>query len=247
MPKTPRPLIGITGNTRIGGAWGECSKGSRLDFLDESYPAGVEAAGGLPLIIPIYTAQENIARVLERIDGLILSGGPDILPRFYEQEPRPGLGEVNYELDLMELSLAREALDTDLPILGICRGIQVLAAVGGGTLFQDLETELPGCLKHRVAVDKATLSHQVEVIRPSRLHEIVDEDRIWVNSGHHQAVKDLPPGWQASAKAADGVIEAMELPGERFCLGVQWHPEGTARHDPASQAIFQALVQAAGL
>lgn len=244
MTKTQRPLIGVTTSTMIGGAWCRYSAGHKMDYLFREYTASLISAGGAPLAVPVMGQEEVLASILDRLDGLLLTGGPDLLPAHYGQDPMPGLGEVDADLDRMELTLTGLALKRELPILGICRGIQVLAVAGGGSLIQDIGSQVPDPLKHDQPADKGVVSHRIQVAEPSRLHDILGLEEISVNSGHHQAVKTLPSGFKVSARAADGVIEALELDGERFVVGVQWHPEGTADWDAPSQDLFQAFVRA---
>jgi len=244
MTEPGRPLIGVTTSTTIGGAWSRYSAGHKMDYLYREYTRSLVLAGGAPLAVPVVGERGVLAAVLDRLDGLLLSGGPDILPARYGQDPQPGLGEVDAELDEMELTLAGLALESRLPILGICRGLQVLAVAGGGSLIQDIRAQVPGCLRHDQPADKAVCTHRVRVEEPSRLREILGRGELWVNSGHHQAVETPPPGFKVAARAADGVIESLELPGERFVLGVQWHPEGTSAWDPPSLELFKAFIRA---
>ncbi len=239
-----RPLIAVTCSTFYGKPWGEYSNNQRLDYVPQEYIASVEMAGGLPLCLPLVEDPETIGAIMERVDGLILTGGPDINPQFYDQEPRPNLGEIDYELDLLELETARMAVDTGRPVLGICRGIQLLAAAFGGELIQDIPTETENTLNHDQKASKAVMTHKVFIDRSSLLHEIVGQEEIWVNSKHHQAVGTLPQGFAAAAHSSDGLIEAMENPNYPFLLGLQWHPEGTSGVDEPSLRIFQALVEA---
>jgi putative glutamine amidotransferase len=179
------------------------------------------------------------------VKGLILSGGPDVNPRRFGEEPLAGLGEVDEALDRMELMAVRLAIDKNLPVLGICRGIQVLNVALGGTLYQDIASQMPESLCHTPKADKAVNTHSVRIEPGNQLHKLVGQREIWVNGKHHQAVKDLASGLVATAHAKDGVVEAVELPGKRFVLGLQWHPEGTWREDLYSQKLFAAFVKAA--
>ncbi len=241
-----RPLIAVTCSTRYGQPWGAYSKHHRLDYVPEEYISSLETAGGLPVCLPVLEKPETVAAILKRADGLVLTGGPDINPRFYNQEPRPGLGEVDHKLDLMELEAARAAAGIGLPTLGICRGIQILAAAFEGGLIQDIPIETDNTLSHDQKADKAVLAHKVRVEPGTLLHGILELDEIWVNSTHHQAVAALPRGFRVAAQSADGLVEAIENPEHPFTLGVQWHPEGTFREDEPSRKIFKALVAAAG-
>jgi putative glutamine amidotransferase len=240
-----RPLIGITCSRAVGGAWGLYSPGHLMDYVFSEYSQAVLAAGGAPLIIPAAQNEESIQVILNRVGGLILTGGPDVHPRFYGEQPIEGVGEIDEALDLMELEVAKTAVAKDLPILAICRGIQALNVSRGGSLYQDLRSQVPGSISHGQKADKAVLTHTVRIERETRLFAILGSAEIWVNSKHHQAIKAAAPDLSVSARATDGVIEAVEHPEKRFVLGVQWHPEGTWRSDPSSLKLFQALIEAA--
>ena len=241
-----KPVIGITGFPAVGRSWSQEIASQQGDVLIQDYPLSVEAAGGLPVGLPLPESLQTMAELVTRLDGLILSGGVDLHPRMYGEEPRPGLGDTNYHQDQMNRAALLAAMEAGIPVLGICRGHQLMCAALGGGLYQDLPTQRPDCLDHVQKASPREAAHQVEVAPGSLLDSILGERRLWVNSHHHQAVKELPEGFTASAHASDGVVEAMEHPGHRFLLSVQWHPEGTAlAGDQASQRIFRALVAAA--
>lgn len=240
-----RPLIGITCSRSVGGKWSSYSLGHFQDFVFDSYSRGVLACGGAPLLVPIIQNKQSLSAICDALDGMIFSGGPDLNPRFYKQEPVPGIKEVDEDSDRTALELIRQALARDLPVLGICRGIQVLNVALGGTLYQDVSTEFETTVNHNQQADRAIATHTVTLVPDTQLREIVKRKKIWVNSKHHQAVKDLAPGLSACAYAADGLIEAVEKPGQRFVMAVQWHPEGLWPHDPSARRLFQALVKAA--
>jgi putative glutamine amidotransferase len=225
-----RPVIGITCSRVVGGAWGLYSPGHLMDYVFSEYSEAVLAAGGAPLIVPAAQNEESIQGILDRLNGLILTGGPDVNPRFYGEQPLDGLGEIDETLDLMELETAKTAVAKDLPILAICRGIQTLNVSQGGSLYQDLRSQIPGSISHGQKADKAILTHTVRIERETRLFTILGS---------------AAPGLAVSARASDGIIEAVEHTERRFVLGVQWHPEGTWRRDPSSLKLFQALIEAA--
>jgi len=216
-----------------------------MDYTFAEYSQALLAVGGAPVLIPVAQNPESITAILGRLSGLILSGGPDLNPRFYGEQPLDGLGEVDEGLDLMELEVARAAVNRDMPTLAICRGVQVLNVSQRGTLYQDVGSQVSGAINHGQKADKGVLTHMVRIAPDSRLSAILESEEIWVNSKHHQAVQAAGPGLVISAQANDGVIEAVEHPGKRFVLGVQWHPEGTWQHDPHSRKLFEALIQAA--
>lgn len=211
------PIIGITANYTD----------ERLSTLAEGYYASVLAAGGSPVIIPPYANRDALVELLPTLDGLLLSGGADIDPRYMGEEPRYDLlHTINPTRDNQELMLTLLATDLGLPILGICRGIQTLAAALGGSVHQDIYAALgDNLLNHDQAEERGVATHWVNIDEGSRLAEIFGEKSLFVNTFHHQAVSRVPQGFAVSAVATDGVIEAMEATDGRSIIGVQWHPE----------------------
>ena len=196
-----KPLIGITANYSEG----------QLQ-LAPGYFRSVEAAGGIPVIIaPKRMPDVNVSLLLDRIDGLLLSGGADINPILVGEDPVPALSGINSERDLFELTLTRLAYNRQIPMLGICRGIQVLAVALGGTVMQDIATSLPqaSLIKHSQKADRATATHFVQAVEGSRIEQLLGK-RFAVNSFHHQAVDSCGPRFRITAQSADGVIEAIE-------------------------------------
>lgn len=243
--KQGTPLIAITCSRLTGGAWGVYSLGHFMDYTFSDYSQAILKAGGAPVIIPAAQDRKSLEAILGSVQGLILSGGPDIHPRCYGEEPLAALGEVDEALDRMEILAAKLALEMDLPLLGVCRGIQVLNVALGGTLFQDIASQVPDSICHTPKTDKAVNTHTVRIEPGSRLRRIFGRREFWVNGKHHQAVKSLAPGLVAAARARDGIVEAVEFQEKRFAIGVQWHPEGTWREDPFSKKLFDAFVQEA--
>jgi putative glutamine amidotransferase len=186
---------------------------------------------------------------LDGVDALVLTGGGDVDPARYGEAPHSTFSAAEPGRDGFELALARAAIDRGMPVLAICRGVQVLNVAAGGTLVQDIEAQLPGALAHRVDTTPTTIAHEVWVGAGSTLATLLadrlDGDSLLVNSRHHQAVKQLAPGFVATATAPDGVIEAIERPDLPFCVGVQWHPENFWRTGEF-RALFEGLVKAAG-
>ena len=172
-------------------------------------------------------------------DGLLLPGGGDMDPKFYGQERIPACGEPNLLRDAAEPLLLRAFLDADKPVLGICRGIQVMNAVLGGDLYQDIKP-----FEHLPHNGHWAKVHTVTVRRGTLLSRILGQDTVLVNSQHHQAVDRVAPGFTLAALSEDGIVEAIEKPDARFCLGVQWHPEWLSDADPAMQGLFDAFVNA---
>lgn len=215
LPRAERPLIGITGNF-----------GERGSELAEGYYASVEAAGGVPLVIPPGLSPEALCSLLDRIDGVLLSGGADVNPLFVGEEPIPQLGGINPRRDASELLLVRLAYDRQIPLFGICRGIQVLAMALGGSVYQDLGACLPDVklIKHSQNLERGVASHKVEAEEGSLMHRLLGKE-IFVNSFHHQAVNEPGPRLRVTARSADGVVEAVESTEKKSICGVQWHPE----------------------
>ncbi len=244
MPaKDCKALIGITCSRMVGAAWSQLSKGHFINYTLEAYGRAVVACGGAPVLVPVSQATAGLELILDRLDGLILSGGPDVHPRHYHAMPLSGLAEVDDELDRMELELARLAIERDMPLLGICRGIQILNVACGGSLIQDIGSQVPGALLHNPSLDKGIMSHTVRIEHDTLLGRIIGKNEIWVNGRHHQAVDKVAPSLSVSAVAPDGIVEAVEDSSRRFVIGVQWHPEGTWSSDTYSLRLFEALVE----
>ncbi len=209
-----RPIIGITGNYDAG----KCT-------LLEGYYRSVLEAGGTPLIIPPSDDTDAMVSLLERVDALILSGGGDINPLYLGEEPLRELGGINPARDWHELMLVRLAANRQIPILGICRGIQVMTAAFGGKLYQDIYKEAAATLKHSQETDRHVATHTIHITSSSLLQRIFGTEALPVNTFHHQAVKEAAPGFTVSALSPDGLIEAVESTEHKSMIGVQWHPE----------------------
>jgi putative glutamine amidotransferase len=205
------------------------------------YPEAIERAGGIPVIVPLLRP-DAIGPLLDRVDGVCLPGGPDIQPSVYGAEPHPELGPTEPRVDAVELALVRAADKRKLPILGICRGMQLLNVARRGTLHQHLPDVVGTGVKHRQPEPGGVPTHRIETAPRSRLRATLGGPGLDVNSFHHQAVQRLGRGLVATAWADDGTIEAIENPGDRLVIGVQWHAEGLLAHDP----LFELLIAAAG-
>ncbi|HWP59393.1 MAG TPA: gamma-glutamyl-gamma-aminobutyrate hydrolase family protein [Candidatus Acidoferrales bacterium] len=200
--------------------------------------------GAVPLVVPPGIPQTALERLWQDLDGLLVTGGSfDIHPRHYGEEPGPALGEIKDGRTQFELELIACALQRDRPVLGICGGEQAINVALGGSLYQDIRASLPDALEHESAAGTSG-AHPVRVAPATRLHAIVGEDALTVNTRHHQAVKQLGRGLVASAISPDGVIEGIESENFRFLLGVQWHPELLIARDAAQRKIFAAFVAA---
>lgn len=237
MGAAKRPFIGVTAGTLQG-------DGPPAFGMSAAYVAALEAAGAVTVLLP--PQEPGLApQTLARLDGLLLAGGGDLDPSLYGEEPLPGLGRLDPPRDAWEMALCRGALAYGLPLLAICRGIQVLNVAAGGSLYQDIPSQLPGSWKHSQDAPRWHPTHEVQVTPGSRLAALVGEGPCRVNTFHHQAVKAVAPGFRPVAVARDGVVEALEGPGDGFCLGVQWHPEGMAARDERTRRLFAGFVAAA--
>ncbi|MEK6813450.1 MAG: gamma-glutamyl-gamma-aminobutyrate hydrolase family protein [Nitrospirota bacterium] len=227
-----RPWIGITADLeRSGSRWKAAA--------DRSYALCVEESGGLPVLLCPLKKVERVSSILDRLDGLICSGGEDLAPSFYGERRAFPITPSPPDRDRFEAGLLAGALRRGLPVLAVCYGMQLLNVVRGGSLYQDIPSQYPLALKHRSS------RHDVSVRRSSRLGEILGRGVISVASSHHQAVKEVGRGLVVSAAAPDGIVEAIEDPRLPFVLGVQWHPESDRRR-AATRRLFAAFVRSAG-
>jgi putative glutamine amidotransferase len=221
--------------------------GKSMVGIPEAYMQAVIKAGGLPVIIPETVCPAELDGLSQRLDGLLLTGGADVDPLRFNGEPNSKVYGVDALRDEVEIDLARLAASSDLPFLGICRGIQVINVALGGTLFTDIADQLPGALKHDYdsSTERAREAHPVQLEAGSRLAHILGGNSVNVNSLHHQGIQDIAASLRPIGSASDSLVEAVELPGHPFGLGVQWHPE--AMPDSLQmQALFRAFVEAAG-
>lgn len=205
----------------------------------------VEEAGGLPVLIPISIKDEALREIYERLDAVLLPGGGDMRPNIYGAEMNPLTDNIDDARDHVEVNLTRWAVDDDLPVLGICRGHQVVNVALGGTLIQDVPSEIGTDILHNVTVPRNSRPHDVNIDPGSRLASILGTTTIAVNSLHHQSVGVAAPDACVTAYSPDGVVEALEMPHKKFVLSVQWHPEDLYRDDPAMKRLFKAFVEAA--
>jgi putative glutamine amidotransferase len=213
---------------------------------NRTYIRALVEAGGAPLLIPSLMDKTLLRAVYGVLDGLLLSGGVDVDPAHYGEAAHPDLGEVDGERDETELALTRWAMEQDLPLLAICRGIQVLNVALGGSLYQDIQAQIPGAARHNWSsgYPRSHLSHPVVIEEETTLAGILGTTFLPVNSLHHQSVKEVAPALTVVARAPDQVVEAVEAAGHPFAIGVQWHPEDLIASDVRAQRLFNALVQA---
>lgn len=214
--------------------------------VNHDYINAVTDAGGIPLVIPPMANEGRLLAALERCDGLLLTGGDDVNPACYGEEKLPCCGELTPERDHAEPILIGHALKRGMPILGICRGMQILNAALGGTLYQDIALQFGDALKHPCYDIPAGDAHAMNILPDTLLRRVMGTAQCMVNSRHHQAVKKLAGGMKICAQAPDGLIEGMEAADGRPILCVQWHPESIQRRLPEHLKVFQWLVSEAG-
>jgi putative glutamine amidotransferase len=236
-----KPLIGISCGTFHDRAWCPPSYGHRQTYVD-----AVLRAGGAPLLIPPVTDEATLRVLYERLDGILLAGGGDIAPSNYGDQPHEKLGLVDAARDESELPIARWAVAEGKPLLGICRGVQVINVALGGTLYQDIPTQISPSLSHTLSYEREDwtyMAHEIRIAPDSRFARVMGVQAMTINSLHHQSVRDLAPGLRAVAWAPDGIIEAVEGQGGSFLLGVQCHPEALqAAADTRWQSLFLAFI-----
>ncbi|HNW04769.1 MAG TPA: gamma-glutamyl-gamma-aminobutyrate hydrolase family protein [Oscillospiraceae bacterium] len=232
-----KPLIGIT---------------TLVDEERESYwmlPLYTEAvakSGGVPVILPPLAGADEAAPAVRALDGLLFTGGEDIDPSYYGEEPRPEIGNISAKRDVSEFLLMKEAVAAGKPVFCICRGFQLLNVFFGGTLYQDLPSQYDSVIRHRQEKPYDEPAHAVSVAEGSPLSRIAGAEGFGVNSRHHQAVKDLGRGLFAMAISEDGLVESAFAPGRPFVMGVQWHPEHMFARDEVSRKLFSAFIEACG-
>jgi putative glutamine amidotransferase len=214
--------------------------------VGQTYVRAVAEAGGLPVVLPPTLTTEDWPQLVERLDGLLLTGGEDVAPCRYGQEPEAWLGGVDEERDASELGLVRATLEGGLPVLAICRGHQLLNVALRGTLYQDISAHFPEALDHAYVPGRPMeeIAHSVTLAPKSLLAHILGGEEFPVNSAHHQSVKRVGEGLRIVARAPDGIVEGVESLDHPFCVGVQWHPEAMVKVDEAMRPLFAALVEA---
>ncbi len=242
---TKKPLIGCTTYRKT------IPQTPPLEILGlmPSYIEAITAAGGLPVMIPLGLSAENILAILDRVDGLLLPGGGDIDPHEYEQNGRvhEKIYSLDKDRDRVELLVAQTAVSQQKPLLAICRGHQLLNVALGGTLWADIESEMPDGMAHdnHGKQPRTYLAHTVTITPGSTLAHLIGGQETAVNSLHHQGIRQLAPSLIAVATAPDGLIEATEIREHPFALSVQWHPENLIHTEPQMRSLFQGLINAA--
>ncbi|HKP38964.1 MAG TPA: gamma-glutamyl-gamma-aminobutyrate hydrolase family protein [Pyrinomonadaceae bacterium] len=238
MSTLTRPRIGITMRIEL--------ESDRF-YLSRHYSEAVEAAGGAPVHIPLIPNQDFIRNVVENLDGILLPGSDsDVDPLRYDHDPHPKLGHVHPIKDETDLLVLREAEERAMPLFAICFGMQVLNVSRGGTLIQDIASQWPDAIKHEQGTPRDRHSHKVRVVEDSLMGRLAGSDHAPVNSHHHQAMEKVGRELVATAWSPDGLVEAVEDPrGDRFVVGVQWHPELGWERDDFARALFETFVSEA--
>jgi len=222
----------------------------RCWIMSQRYVRTLTASGAVPWIVPLMDDPETLRAIYDRVDGVFLPGGVDIDPLSYNESKTTACGRVDSDRDRTEIMLADWAMKDKKPILAVCRGAQLLSVAAGGTLYQDLDKEYPGAIKHdyfpKAGVHtRQDLVHPVDVVPDTRLSRVLGTNKVLVNSMHHQGIKRLAPTLIANAFAPDGLIEGVESVTDDFVLGVQWHPEDLADSEPKMRSLFDAFIEAA--
>ena len=214
----------------------------------QNYFEAVCAAGGVPLLIPPCSKGLNPEDFLEYVDGILFSGGEDVSPLTYNENPLKELGATNLERDRWEIALYKAAVGRNLPVLGICRGIQIMNVAEGGSLYQDINVQTKSTLGHFPdQMPMESLHHFIEIKKESKLHQVYQRERLLVNSFHHQAVKEPGAVFNITARSGDGIIEAFERPDRDFVLGLQFHAEALPKLDAFYLAPFKSLIDYAAV
>lgn len=214
--------------------------------LMPSYIDAIRSAGGLPVMIPLGLSEEELRGIFKRLDGVLLPGGGDVEPGLYHGRMDIAVWGIDRDRDSTEITLARMAVAEEKPILAICRGLQVFNVALGGSLWEDIELLVPGSIIHNLPDEfpRNHLAHPITTVAGSRIAQHLGKNESWVNSIHHQAIRDLAPELAITATAPDGMIEAAEVGGHKFAVGVQWHPENLINDDSAMLNLFKGFVTA---
>lgn len=241
MANESRPVIGIPARSVV-----DSNNGFRYSGIPLTYSNAVERAGGAPVLIPLQLSEDTLRAIYSRIDALLLAGGVDVHPKEFGEEIEPFCGEIDTSRDETELRVTRWALNDGRPIFGICRGIQMLNVAAGGSLYQDIPSQLETDLSHsyRTGDPYNLRAHSIEFDPTSRMAQVFGATKMDVNSLHHQSLKGVAPGLRVIARAPDGVVEAVESADDRFIIGVQFHPE-LLDDDERMAKLFKAFVDSA--
>ena len=213
--------------------------------LLNTYTRAIEASGGLPFIIPYTESEEQIKEYVTRCDGVLFSGGCDVEPKRFGEETKESCGVIQKNRDALEFAVFKRAFEKKKPIMGICRGAQVINVALGGSLYQDIPTEIPSDIPHRQPQPRTEPSHEVKILSDTPLMELIGKERMTANSFHHQAIKALGDGLEVMALADDGIIEAVYHTGDSYVIAYQWHPERLYTIDEDNMILFTDFIKAA--
>ena len=231
-----KPIIGITCiQANI--------KGKKVNTINDFYFDAVQKAGGVPVIIPSVTDEETIEEYARILDGVVFTGGHDVWPQRFGEEPVKQVVEITHERDQLELVLFHKSYGAGIPILGICRGLQLVNIALGGTLYQDIYSQVEGVGGHSFGYNPEEVYHSIQIEEGSIMKEIYNRETVHVNSEHHQAIKDLGRDLKVTSRAPDGIIESIESTNDKFVFAVQYHPEAIAPKYPEHQKIFNYFVE----
>ncbi|EKU50455.1 gamma-glutamyl-gamma-aminobutyrate hydrolase family protein [Staphylococcus massiliensis] len=236
-----RPVIGISCNISKYLDGPLC--GHKRFFLNEDYVDAVIKNNGVPILLPIHEDASILKQQVEMLDGLIITGGQDISPLIYGEDPMPLLGEVNPKRDQYDLKLLDLAIQREIPILGICRGMQIINVFFGGTMWQDISYKDGVTYKHFQQGETTDLTHKVSIAKDTKLYQLLQTETLMVNSFHHQTIHHLASPLKATATANGGIIEGFEHKDYDFLLGVQWHPEMLHQTEDVMNRLFDFVIQ----
>ncbi|CAG9607548.1 gamma-glutamyl-gamma-aminobutyrate hydrolase family protein [Pseudoneobacillus rhizosphaerae] len=232
-----KPIIGITG------AYIKRNEHMEGVYVHHDYHKSVAANGGIPVILPFINPEMTL-ETLPLCDGIILSGGEDVDPQFYGQDPHIHLGPTLPDRDLVEIEIVKYAIKNNIPILAVCRGVQILNVALGGTLIQDIPSQMKEPIQHSQTVERSRDTHWVNISTDSKLYQILDADRVRVNSLHHQALDKVSEDLRVVAMSSDGIVEAVEyIHSSTFTVGVQWHPESMASSNSSMNNLFIEFIK----
>ena len=230
-----KPIIGLTSQF-------EYSVSRKFNKLNYTYIDAVVKGGGVPIILPILKNLDDLDKYLDSVDGIIFTGGEDISPLLFGEDPTKEVDTICYDRDKIELELFKRAYSRGMPILGICRGLQLINVALGGTLYQDINSQLPNSLGHISTYSIEGGYHSIDIINDTILYDILGKEKINVNSQHHQSVKELGKNLRVNALSSDGVIEGIETTTGNFVLGVQFHPEAMIEETKEFINIFEYFI-----
>lgn len=235
-----RKIIGLLGNVKyIDASW---AIGLEQSYVTNDYVNVVQKNNATAIILPVVGDEESIVQHLDLCDGIILTGGQDIHPMFYNEEMDKNIANVNKEVDEYQIKITKLALEKDIPILGICRGIQLLNVVCGGSLYQDINNYNKNVLKHSQDAKRYEVAHKIKIEKDSILYKLY-QDELWVNSYHHQSINILGKNLKITAKSSDGIVEAVEHIDKKFVMGVQWHPEMMSHKNENMNLLIKEFIK----